>query len=482
MRRKRIALGRLRINPWAVPLLIMVGLASIWLGSQIAAPWLATLASVNVLLCGVGIVRSIGGGLRPVAAVFYVFTFGWLGVAPVIQISTGKVAWHDGVALYDPWRVATALGLNVAATVAFMVGAELARNRDANRQAETGFTLPHARVRPLVLAGITLAAVVLLPIAIQANGGLASLFTSRRELTGLRAGMGTSLADIGGPAYAMTRILPGALAVAGALLATYAIRARWTSFSQIKGSHILALAISICTLILFNNPLAYSRFTAAAAFGALFLAWARPRSTRAGFLFVSFMITATLIIYPLANTFRAQDFDVKTGTEAFTSADFDGFQQVINTLNYVDNVGHSFGAQTISGVGFFVPRSLWQSKADPASFAIAENAGYTFTNLSLPIHAEFYLEFGWLGVVAGMAGLGFIAGRLDYAWLNDPGTKLAMIAPYVALATLGIVRGPIGSQIPVWGAVVLLLVLGISQGNSRLSKESFRNLKPRNGE
>ncbi|MCQ1954396.1 hypothetical protein [Arthrobacter sp. zg-Y238] len=240
---------------------------------------------------------------------------------------------------------------------------------------------------------------------------------------------------------------------------------------QIRVAHFVGLCVACVSLVLFSNPIANSRFTAAAAFGTLFLAWIRPRSARWGYLFAGFMLIATLLIYPLANVFRSQTFNVWTGTEAFTSPDFDGFQQVINTLDYVSDYGHTWGIHILSGIGFFVPRSIWAAKAEPASEAIAANAGYVFTNLSLPIHAEFYLEFGWLGLLAGMAVLGIVAGRLDGAWLKAPGTKAAMVAPYVAFAMLGVIRGPIGGATPVWGAVVVLLMLGITSREKTSSPE-----------
>lgn len=454
----------MHINPWAPPLLLTALIVCICLASEIERPGLATLAALNALVSGVGIVRSVTRGLRPVSAVFFIFTFAWLGVAPIIQIATGVVAWRDISALHDPQRVATALTTILVATVAFLLGTEYARGRAEKRQAEGVLPAGKGTVRIWVLAGITLVGLMLMPMAIQANGGLAALFTSRRELTGLRASMGTSMDVIGGPAYALTRILPGALAVSGALLAIYAIRARWTSFMRIRGGIFLMLVVAVASLALFSNPLANSRFIAAVAFGSLLLALYRPRSTRAGVIFAALMLTITLLIYPLANVFRSETFNVKSGVDAFTSADFDGFQQVINTFGYVEDFGHTWGSQTLSGIGFFVPRSLWEGKADPASFQIAENAGYVFTNLSLPIHAEFYLEFGWVGIIVGMGGIGLLAGRMDHAWLSAPDSKLAMIAPYAALAMLGIIRGPIGSQVPVWGAVVILLMLGIAGG------------------
>lgn len=459
--------GSQGINKIALPLGIVALIVGVWLATQISSPWLAVLASLNPVVCAVGAIRSITRGLRPVSLVFYIFTFGWLGVAPVVQISMGKVAWGDTSALYDPRLVGTALVMNLLGSLAFLAGVEYAGYRGTMATSRRSVPLPAAEIRPWVIAGIVILSVALMPSAIQANGGLASLFTTRNELKDLRAGLGLSMEDVGGPAYAIMRLLPASLAIAGTLLVIYAIQSRpWITFMRIQGSHLVALLVLGVSLVLFCNPLAHSRFTTAAALGSIAVAWLRPRSKTWAVVFAAIMFTVTLLIYPLANAFRARDFDVKTGSEAFTSPDFDGFQMVINTLNYVADSGYTWGIQVLSGIGSFIPRSIWHSKADPASYSVAANAGHSFTNLSLPIHAEFYLEFGWIGVVVGMGALGFMAGRLDYAWLMNPGTKLALIAPYAAFAMLGVVRGPIGGATPIWGAVVVLLILGIRQSKA----------------
>jgi hypothetical protein len=41
----------------------------------------------------------------------------------------------------------------------------------------------------------------------------------------------------------------------------------------------------------------------------------------------------------------------------WAGADFDGFQQWVNTILYVPNNGHSFGTFTLSAIFFFAPRT-----------------------------------------------------------------------------------------------------------------------------
>jgi hypothetical protein len=46
---------------------------------------------------------------------------------------------------------------------------------------------------------------------------------------------------------------------------------------------------------------------------------------------------------------------------------------------------------------------VWPGKAVPASIPVTEDQGYTFTNLSLPLPGELYLEFGVFGAAAAMS-------------------------------------------------------------------------------
>ncbi|MFE1645850.1 hypothetical protein [Microbacterium sp. P01] len=260
------------------------------------------------------------------------------------------------------------------------------------------------------------------------------------------------------------------------LLALHAIRMSWRGIRFVRGGYVFASMIGFVGICVFANPLSQSRFIALTAFGSVLLLLLQPRSTRAGFSFVAIALFAGVLIYPLANSFRYAGTELRDITAStFASADFDGFQQVVTTMSYVEEHGITWGIQGLSAALFFVPRSVWPAKAEPAGGTIAEFAGYSFTNLSLPIHAEMYLQFGLIGVVAGMAALGYISSRLDTAWLHAPMSKLAVFAPYMAVVMFGILRGPLGGQVPVYLPVLLLLAAGLrSTATSSPPTETWR--------
>ena len=143
--------------------------------------------------------------------------------------------------------------------------------------------------------------------------------------------------------------------------------------------------------------------------------------------------------------------------------DFDGFQQVANSVLYVREIGHSLGHYTVSAFAYFIPRSWWEGKATPASLDVAGNRGYAFTNLSLPLHAELYIEFGLIGMAICMVAFGWLCASSDSSWLLGSASRLGLLAPVLSMAMLGILRGPLGSLAPVYLTALGLTFLALSR-------------------
>ena len=180
------------------------------------------------------------------------------------------------------------------------------------------------------------------------------------------------------------------------------------------------------------------------------------------------MMSGTLLVYPLLNFFRSDNFRRASGFDSLASEDFDGFQQVVNTGQYVSQWGSGFGNHTLSALLYFVPRSIWTSKEVPASWVVAENRGYSYVNLSLPVHAEWYLDVGLVGMVTLMLMLGVALGRLDHWWLDAPDSRVAAVVPIVAIAMLGVIRGPLGGEVPYFGTILGLVLLALARESPRV--------------
>ncbi|MDL5352759.1 hypothetical protein [Microbacterium sp. zg-YB36] len=449
----------MNINPWVPPLVLLGAAFIVLLVGEPSDPVALGLASFSALIALTGAVQSAAHGLRPAAAAFYLFWFAWLGVGPIAQLTLGRVAWGDTRALADPAAVHLALVLTALAIACFSIG-DLATRARASRPSLAA----RASIRPGVHA-LVVAALMLVGLNAVRVLGLDSLFASRTERGDALDAAGGSLSDAGGVVYALYTVLPSGLAIAATLLGLYRLQLAARSFARVHVHELGLFLVGFVGLILFANPLSQTRFIALLAFGALVLAALRPRTPGAGFVFLAVGAVATLLLYPLASAFRRGSFSAAEVTaDTFASADFDGFQQVVNTLSYVQTHGLAAGHHLLSAVLFFVPRSVWPDKATIASADVATHAGYSFTNLSLPIHAELYLQFGGVGIIVGMVLLGMLASRVDSAWLHAPLSKWAMLAPLVSMAMFGVLRGPLGAQVPAYLPAILILLVAVRSG------------------
>lgn len=187
------------------------------------------------------------------------------------------------------------------------------------------------------------------------------------------------------------------------------------------GSRVKFTVLAVCTAnaALFTvNPIGSARYM----FGTFVLAmlaglgaYATPTRVRT----VAFAFLLGLVgVFPIADAFRrtatatisAADIDPLI---ALTTGDFDAFAQVNNTVLYVSEVGLTWGRQAVGVVLFWVPRDIWPTKPMDTGVLLAQFRGYQFDNLSAPLWAEFYINFGIAGVIIGMFALGVWMHRSD---------------------------------------------------------------------
>ena len=84
---------------------------------------------------------------------------------------------------------------------------------------------------------------------------------------------------------------------------------------------------------------------------------------------------------------------------------------------YVEEFGISWGNQLLGAILFFVPRSIWPSKPlGTGHTAIVALDQHYFSNVSAPLIAEGYVNFGIVGVVLFALAAGWIFRKLDSAF------------------------------------------------------------------
>lgn len=433
--------------------------------TALVLPWLVQLPPLQGALCllqvsiaAAGIARAAYPTPRLVALVTFVFTFSWVGVAPIYQLATGTAAWRDSAILRSSSTIPALILLVLATGVLYIGFFRAGTGGPPKATVWTDISPPRS-----VCIAYVVACCLLTPGAVSASGGLANMFSNRAVRAEALGSQGLVLSEVGGLQVALVGVLPGALATAGAYLVLIRLlnqyrRDRW---ADIKAADAGLFAIALSLVVVFANPFVNTRALSAAALGSLVLLILRPRSRKAGFVMAASLLTATLVAYPAAGAFGGATRGESHGLEFLAGQDFDGFQQTVNAVDFVDDLGHSFGTYTVSGALYFIPRAVWADKERPASIDIASHRGYVFTNLSLPVQAEMYVDFGPVGMAVAMFLLATAGRRCDLDWAAGVSSRAALLAPYACLACLSVIRGPIGSNGPVYLTNLGLIALGL---------------------
>lgn len=468
---------------WIILVMITLAASAHWL---IAIPTashqvlLVSLTLVNITL----VVMAISQGIRPILLMTAVFAQLWLVTPATYQLGSGNVPWQDSGLLGRTGDITAALSVGLATSVAFMVGCVLRRRSSSlsvrrrpslRRGRDLPLDVEQSRVSELaehlgesstarehrVVARertssrlwkfglvLTLASVTMLPYVASHVGGIQGLFTYRKSATdSIQAVIGTQdNKAIAG----FVQNLPGNLSTVAVMALILSMKMRRAGKSR-RPAVVFTLMVALGTVVLYSNPMTKTRFQVAAAIVPILLCWLRPRSSKSGLMALVAMVGGLLIVYPLMNLFRNAEVttsQINFGWQLFSTIDFDGFQQFVNTVTYVHAAGHSLGWYTVSAVLFFIPRNIWSSKASPASFDVAASRGYVFQNLSLPLPAELYLEFGVVGAMVVCFLLGNYITKLDIGWGQD-GLRDVPLVALITGALLGVFRGPLGAQIPV---------------------------------
>ncbi|MCE7081309.1 O-antigen polysaccharide polymerase Wzy family protein [Streptomyces sp. ST2-7A] len=399
---------------------------------------LALACYAGVRLC----TMVLSGRRRLIQGVFWLFCYLAMGIAPLAQSVLGR----DPTPVLGP-RSDTVLAttLVLLGLVAFDVGAMLARHRPTlgNR------VRPPARVhrtRLYLLIGVAYAG----SLVFIASLGPEVFFTSRQELgESLEASGGSDGGEAGNALLRGFGTVPVLLAL---LLTT-----RWLVTSRRarrSPSVLLPWAGLVVLNIVVNNPMSNPRYWfLTVMFALLFTLFPRsPVMYRAS---LALGVVMALLVFPFADRFRYDEdghrpMDAGSVLEPLVVKDYDQVPMIANTITYAeDGNGHTYGKQLSGSLLFFVPRSLWSDKPVDTGVRVGEWMGTTNTNLSAPLWAELWLDFGPLGMSLGFLALGYAAARTDRRYVQrtvddpSPGNIPAIVVPVIAGYSFILLRGPL---------------------------------------
>ncbi|WP_104055229.1 MULTISPECIES: O-antigen polymerase [unclassified Arthrobacter] len=344
--------------------------------------------------------------IRPVAGVFWIFVYTGMGLAPLAQLATGR---------------STALAIQVTedlltmASLLTLVGCvcfDLAYHVRLRRR---GLIRPRLRFRTLrsldVLRIFSVGAVVAALVYIVQVGGPAVFFLSRQETS---EALDAISPDSGQALRAIVSAAGSVACLTALIFYIHVWRTRDRKLAAVDGFLIAALVIMN---VIVNNPVSNSRYwTLAVVFGVL-LPLIRGRKA----LFnaaVAGGVIASVVIFPLSDiTRRAAGAGVPVRSDSIwvtiATKDYDQFTMLSNTLGYTMDHGLSWGMQALGPLLFWVPRVAWPEKPLDTGVEVGMWMNSTNLNLSAPLWAEAWINFGLLGLILIFAALGLLARRLD---------------------------------------------------------------------
>lgn len=122
-------------------------------------------------------------------------------------------------------------------------------------------------------------------------------------------------------------------------------------------------------------------------------------------------------IFPAFNFFKYHNIteisQFALGGLDFNFYDYDAHQLFMLTIKYCDMRGYVYGMNILTGIFCFIPRAIWSTKLYPSGQIVSSAFNASFTNLSCPIYSEFYLAFGFLGIIVFTFMLSYLVKLYD---------------------------------------------------------------------
>ncbi|MGW2177637.1 hypothetical protein ACWCXX_05960 [Streptomyces sp. NPDC001732] len=401
---------------------------------------------------------------RLLQGVFWMFVYIAMGVAPFAQAVIGQTPTPVVGPRAD---LVTAVALVLVGCAAFDLGALLANRRPLRRRAAARFGAGPAvahrgRLRVLVLLAFAASGYYVVKV-----GGPAVFFTSRQEISASVAASGVvSEGSNVGSAF-----LKGFGTVPALLGLLFCTRRLVTSRRARRSpSTVLAWGALLVLNVVVNNPVSNARYWFLTVLVS-FLFTAFPSSSAMYRSVLALGVVGALVVFPYADRFRYDSdgyrpVESSSVFEPLATKDYDQTVMFANAITWVDTHGHTYGRQLAGSALFFVPRSAWDGKPEDTGVRVGQWMGMRMTNLSAPLWAELWVDFGTPGMVGAFALVGYAAARTDRRYARavsrdgpGPGSVPAVAVPLLAGYAFILLRGPLLQSFGKLAVAALCLLL-----------------------
>lgn len=262
----------------------------------------------------------------------------------------------------------------------------------------------------------------------------------------------------------------------------------------LAGGYLVALAISACgrlvrqrslpiaefllalPSLIFFNPIAISRQLLLTGFLAVIFVSSRFRVLDRKWILVCLPLVSVIVAPAISNITRYEERN-----DVFPFApDFDVHQNIALAMQLVDIEGHRLGRHLLASLSTILPSDLKIFQAEHLLASARLKAIYSQTNISLPIFVEFFVDFGWIGVVVMTYALFAALRRLqEKVYYGSPSLWTVGVSAIISANWLSLNRGPFLGNSPVLIFFILgwsICVLGLERIDSfkALTKRPIR--------
>ncbi len=440
---------------------VVIPLWLVWKNSDAGAASMlpAALAWAVVLYCSIRLAwMAFRGAPRILGLTFWMFSYAWLGIAPLAQFTSGEFPYGG---LYSDGTVAMAFILVFIGFLGYECGSRLRRGPPGLDR--VGAILRNRRVDLTRSLAVSVVAITGSVIIILLLGGVEVFLASRRDVyLTLESSVATE--------YRERLHIVSKLLVVPPFIALYLLWGQWLKRRHQFSTHFKAffwmlLLLNGAITALVSNPVNSARYwfgTIVLSLLFITMSWHRRLSFASWTVVLTIML---LVVFPYADVFRVEvnlDRFHFTGLEPLVKkGDYDAFQQLMNGIVHVQQNGHTHGQQMLGAALFWVPRRFWPGKPLSSGEMVAETMGYSHVNLAMPLWGEAYLDAGVPLVFFVFLLYGALVGAVERVWLDTRvwRTLGRFLAPIVAAYQFLLLRGALMSAIAYLAPIIVLLAL-----------------------
>jgi len=343
---------------------------------------------------------------------FWVFIYVMFGIAPIAQLAKYFYWREPRVNAYSTKLIINGYLVIWVGLIAFEIGHAIQQKRRNKKRIpkKSGLRIRN-RTDVLIILVIFILAIAVTLYKLS----LGKEFFQYKDVS-----TSSSLEKFGTVGLAFLGLLSSYFPLYGCLLGITDLRNHKYSLLMKVGYTILVASL-VLYLLITSNPISSSRWWVGTIYIALFLLFFGKKKYTPTLLAFGLPFLYIFVFYYLA-IFRSEfhlskilnsDYSIITN---LIEGDFDSLQQILNAMLYVKYEGVTFGRQLMGVAFFWIPRALWPNKPFNTGEFIGKYFGYSYLNLSAPLWAEGYINFGIPGVFIFLFAWGFICGKLDFSF------------------------------------------------------------------